>query len=143
MRSITLNSITQAVNGVVLMNLSVRRLGVLYRLKVEVEDLVGRIDNYFSDYYSGVIDMQIARRKIELRLPTVVDENQGGGRAEKKQSRVLDDQLIVEESDFILQSFIRDKWVMDQFLKVLTEYECALLMLKFGRRKKRGWVQVL
>lgn len=104
--------------------------------------MADRIDNYFSDYYSGVIDMQIATRKSELKLPTVVDENQGGGRAQNKQSRVLDDQLIVEESDFILQSFIRDKWVMDQFLKVLTDYERALLMLKFDRRKKRSWVQV-
>ncbi|PAV33097.1 transcriptional regulator [Leuconostoc lactis] len=101
-----------------------------------------RIDNYFSDYYSGVIAMQIATRKNELKLPTVVDENQGGGRAKNKQSRILDDQLIVEESDFILQSFIRDEWVMAQFLRVLTDYEQALLMLKYDRRKKRSWIQV-
>lgn len=101
-----------------------------------------RIDNYFSDYYSGVIAMQIATRKNELKLPTVVDENQGGGQAQNKQSRILDDQLIVEEGDFILQSFIRDEWVMAQFLRVLTDYEQALLMLKYDRRKKRSWIQV-
>lgn len=86
--------------------------------------------------------MQIATRKKELKLPTIVDENQGGGRAQNKQSRVIDDQMIVEESDFILQSFIRDEWVMAQFLRVLTDYEQALLMLRYDRRKKRSWIQI-
>ncbi|MCT3050382.1 DUF722 domain-containing protein, partial [Leuconostoc mesenteroides] len=41
--------------------------------------MADRIDRYLSDYYSGVIDMQIKLRKIELQTPETVDENIGGG----------------------------------------------------------------
>lgn len=37
-----------------------------------------RIDNFLSDNYSDVIDMQIATRQNKLKLPDVVDENQDG-----------------------------------------------------------------
>jgi len=36
--------------------------------------MADRIDRYFSDYFSGVIDMQIMLRKSELKIPDVVDE---------------------------------------------------------------------
>ncbi|MET3356909.1 UNVERIFIED_ORG: hypothetical protein ABIC58_000256 [Leuconostoc holzapfelii] len=104
--------------------------------------MADRIDKYFSDYYSGVIDMQIELRKDELKLPVSIDENIGGGKAENKRSFPLENNMIIEESDYTLQSFIRDKWVMDQFIKVLTEEERALLSLKFNRQKRRSWLQV-
>ncbi|MBZ5998523.1 DUF722 domain-containing protein [Leuconostoc gasicomitatum] len=104
--------------------------------------MADRIDRYFSDYFSGVIDMQIMLRKSELQIPEVVDENIGGGRALNKHTRPLDDMLIVEESDYILQSFIRDKWLMSNFLKILTDEECSMLALRFDRRRKRSWYQV-
>lgn len=104
--------------------------------------MADRIDQYFSDYYSGVIDMQIILRKKELELPTSFDENIGGGKAENKRNIQTENAMIIEESDYTLQSFIRDKWVMDQFIKVLTSEEQALLSLKFNRQKRRSWLQV-
>ncbi|WP_273709200.1 DUF722 domain-containing protein [Leuconostoc mesenteroides] len=104
--------------------------------------MADRIDRYLSDYYSGVIDMQIKLRKIELQTPETVDENIGGGTAQNKENRVLDNQIIIEESDYALQSFIRDKWCMSNFLKILTEEERAMLSLRYDRRRKRSWSQV-
>ena len=104
--------------------------------------MADRIDKYFSDYYSGVIDMQIKLRKKELELPDSFDENIGGGKAENKRNIQTENTLIIEESDYTLQSFIRDKWVMDQFIKTLTDEERVLLALKFNRQKRRSWVQV-
>ncbi|WP_349582757.1 DUF722 domain-containing protein [Leuconostoc citreum] len=104
--------------------------------------MADRVDNYFSDYYSGVIDMQINLRKKELELPTSFDENIGGGKAENKRNIQTENTLIIEEHDYTLQSFIRDKLVMDQFIKVLTDEERALLALKFNRQKRRSWLQV-
>lgn len=104
--------------------------------------MADKIDKFLSDYYSGVIDMQIKLRKAELQIPTVSDENIGGGRAENKHTRPLDDKLIVEESDYILQSFIRDQYVLSNFLKILNDEERAVLQLKYDRRRKRSWYQV-
>lgn len=104
--------------------------------------MADRVDNYFTDYYSGMIDMQIALREKALLMPTTVDENIGGGRAENKQNRIVDNMMIIKESDYTLQSYMRDKWVMDQFVKVLTDEERALLELKFNRQKKRSWLQI-
>nr|WP_244973204.1 RinA family protein [Leuconostoc suionicum] len=86
--------------------------------------------------------MQIKLRKIELQTPETIDENIGGGTAQNKENRVLDNQLIIEESDYALQSFIRDKWCMSNFLKILTEEERAMLSLRYDRRRKRSWNQV-
>ena len=104
--------------------------------------MADKIDKLLSDYYSGVIDMQIKLRKTELQTPTVTDENIGGGRAENKHTRPLDDKLIVEESDYILQSFIRDQYVLSNFLKILNDEERSMLSLKYDRRRKRSWYQV-
>jgi len=104
--------------------------------------MADKIDKYFSDYYSGVIDMQIKLRKDELKLPVSIDENIGGGKAENKRSFPLENNMIIEESDYTLQSFIRDKEFMDSFLKMLIDEERALLALRYDRRRKRSWVQV-
>lgn len=61
--------------------------------------MADRIDRYLSDYYSGVIDMQIKLRKIELQTPETIDENIGGGTAQNKENRVLDNQIIIEERE--------------------------------------------
>ena len=104
--------------------------------------MADRIDKYFSDYYSGVIDMQIKLRKDELKLPVSIDENIGGGKAENKRNFPLENNMIIEESDYTLQSFIRDKEFMDSFLKMLIDEERALLALRYDRRRRRSWVQV-
>lgn len=104
--------------------------------------MADKIDKLLSDYYSGIIDMQITQRKKELQVPTLIDENIGGGRAENKHTRPLDDRLIVEESDYILQSFIRDQYVLSNFLKILNDDERSMLSLKYDRRRKRSWYQV-
>jgi len=104
--------------------------------------MADRIDKYFSDYYSGVIDMQIDLRKKELKLPVSIDENIGGGKAENKRNIQTENAMIIEESDYTLQSFIRDKEFMDSFLKMLIDEERALLALRYDRRRRRSWVQV-
>lgn len=74
--------------------------------------------------------MQIKPRKIELQTPEIIDENIGSGTAQNKENRVLDNQLIIEEGDYALQSFIRDKWCMSNFLKILTEEERTMISLR-------------
>ncbi|MGR8772783.1 hypothetical protein [Leuconostoc citreum] len=63
--------------------------------------------------------MQIKLRKDELKLPVSIDENIGGGKAENKRSYPIENNMIIEEADYTLQSFIRDKEFMDSFLKML------------------------
>jgi RinA family phage transcriptional activator len=104
--------------------------------------LADRIDKYLSDYFSGVIEMQIRLRIRELETPTSFDENIGGGKAENKRNIQTENDIIIQESDYILQSFIRDKWFMSNFLKVLTADERAMLELRYDRRRKRSWLQV-
>jgi len=104
--------------------------------------LADRIDKYLSDYFSGVIEMQIRLRIRELETPTSFDENIGGGKAENKRNIQTENDIIIQESDYILQSFIRDRWFMSNFLKVLTSEERAMLELRYDRRRKRSWLQV-
>ena len=104
--------------------------------------MADRIDKYLSDYFSGVIEMQIRLRIRELETPTSFDENIGGGKAENKRNIQTENDIIIQESDYILQSFIRDRWFMTNFLKVLTSEERAMLELRYDRRRKRSWLQV-
>ena len=104
--------------------------------------MADRIDKYLSDYFSGVIEMQIRLRIRELETPTSFDENIGGGKAENKRNIQTENDIIIQESDYILQSFIRDRWFMSNFLKVLTSEERAMLELRYDRRRKRSWLQV-
>jgi len=89
-----------------------------------------------------VIEMQIRLRIRELETPTSFDENIGGGKAENKRNIQTENDIIIQESDYILQSFIRDRWFMSNFLKVLTSEERAMLELRYDRRRKRSWLQV-
>jgi len=86
--------------------------------------------------------MQIRLRIRELETPTSFDENIGGGKAENKRNIQTENDIIIQESDYILQSFIRDRWFMSNFLKVLTSEERAMLELRYDRRRKRSWLQV-
>ncbi|MBK0041650.1 MULTISPECIES: DUF722 domain-containing protein [Leuconostoc] len=104
--------------------------------------MADRIDKYLSDYFSSVIEMQIRLRIRELETPTSFDENIGGGKAENKRNIQTENDNIIQESDYILQSFIRDRWFMTNFLKVLTSEERAMLELRYDRRRKRSWLQV-
>ena len=104
--------------------------------------MADRIDKYLSDYFSSVIEMQIRLRIRELETPTSFDENIGGGKAENKRNIQTENDNIIQESDYILQSFIRDRWFMSNFLKVLTSEERAMLELRYDRRRKRSWLQV-
>ena len=104
--------------------------------------MADRIDKYLSDYFSSVIEMQIRLRIRELETPTSFDENIGGGKAENKRNIQTENDIIIQESDYILQSFIRDRWFMSNFLKVLTSEERAMLELRYDRRRKRSWLQV-
>ncbi|MFT8757810.1 DUF722 domain-containing protein [Leuconostoc pseudomesenteroides] len=103
--------------------------------------MADRIDKYLSDYFSGVIEMQIRLRIRELETPASFDENIGGGKAENKRNIQTENDIIIQESDYILQSFIRDRWFMSNFLKVLTSEERAMLELRYDRRRKRSWLQ--
>ncbi|MDG9734439.1 DUF722 domain-containing protein [Leuconostoc pseudomesenteroides] len=104
--------------------------------------MADRIAKYLSDYFSSVIEMQIRLRIRELETPTSFDENIGGGKAENKRNIQTENDIIIQESDYILQSFIRDRWFMSNFLKVLTSEEIAMLELRYDRRRKRSWLQV-
>ncbi|MCK8605512.1 RinA family protein [Leuconostoc citreum] len=46
--------------------------------------------------------MQIKLRKDELKLPVNIDENIDGGKAENKRSFPMENNMIIEESDYTL-----------------------------------------
>lgn len=101
------------------------------------------VDQLFTDYFSGTITKQIAWRRFELRFDNPDrDENVGGGKKQNEISRVLDNQIIREESDpEIIRLTIRYESVR-QFMKTIDQRLVTMLDYHYDERKSYVWEKV-
>jgi len=100
-----------------------------------------RIDQLLSDYFSGKIDMQIKLRKMELQTPLVHDENIGGGRAQNKHIRPVDDKMIREDEDTVLHELYKLNDQQKSITDILATFDIELVRmvnLRYDRRRKKN-----
>lgn len=104
--------------------------------------MADKVDKLLEDYYSGVIDSQIFIRKRELKDRHDVDENVGGGRAQNKQTREVDNMIIRYESDIVLRQLY---WQVDQ-IKIIentwVKERLPLIRMHYDRRKRATWLVI-
>ncbi|CAH1857583.1 DUF722 domain-containing protein [Convivina intestini] len=101
--------------------------------------MADKIDKLFSDYFSGVINMRIQVRRLELGLPKQVDENIGGGRALNVNRNPVDSKLIAEESDQELKYLFTEIRMIEEFLKTITNDMIQLLKWRYDTRDRHTW----
>ncbi|CAH1857599.1 DUF722 domain-containing protein [Convivina intestini] len=101
--------------------------------------MADKIDKLFSDYFSGVINMRIQVRRLELGLPKQTDENIGGGRALNVNRNPVDSKLIAEESDRELKYLFTEIRMIEEFLKTITNDMIKLLKWRYDTRDRHTW----
>lgn len=104
--------------------------------------MADRIDSILRDYFSGRLELKIKQREYELRNergPT--DENIGGGRAQNKQSRPVDDMLIRLEKDVLLQKLIKQKEDLERWIATF-EPEKQKVVAYYYSSKSVTWLKV-
>lgn len=103
--------------------------------------MADKIDALLSDYFSGKIDMQIKLRKLELKTSLVHDENIGGGKAQNKHVRPVDDMLIREDEDPVLHELYKLRDQQQMIKDVLSTFDAELVSmasLRYDRRKRKN-----
>lgn len=103
--------------------------------------MADKIDELLSDYFSGKIDMQIKLRKIDLQTPLVHDQNIGGGKAQNKHVRSLEDMLICEDEDTVLRELYKLRDQQHMITDVLATFDSELVRmasLRYDRRKRKN-----
>lgn len=104
--------------------------------------MVDKVDKLLEDYYSGVIASQIFIRKCELKHRHEVDENVGGGRAQNKQTREVDNMIIRYESDIVLRQLY---WQVEQIRIIENTWvkeRLPLIRMHYDRRKRVTWLVI-
>lgn len=102
--------------------------------------MADKIDELLSDYFSGKIEMQIKLRKLDLQTPLVHDENIGGGKAQNKHVRLVDDILIREDEDTVLQELYKLRDQQQMITDILSTFDSELIRmanLRYDRRKRK------
>lgn len=104
--------------------------------------MADKIDAVLRDYFTGALDLKIVQRKRELDSIGATDENVGGGRAQNKHTRPLDDMIIRYESDYELQALFRQRRIMKEWLSsgVCDKETNEILKLHYG--KKYTWDKI-
>lgn len=103
--------------------------------------MADKIDELLSDYFSGKIEMQIKLRKLDLQTPLVHDENIGGGKAQNKHVRPVDDMLIREDEDPVLHELYKLRDQQQMIKDVLSTFDAELVSmasLRYDRRKRKN-----
>ncbi|USI45397.1 DUF722 domain-containing protein [Leuconostoc mesenteroides] len=102
--------------------------------------MADKIDELLSDYFSGKIEMQIKLRKLDLQTPLVHDENIGGGKAQNKHVRLVDDILIREDEDTVLQELYKLRDQQQMITDILSTFDSELIRmanLRYDCRKRK------
>lgn len=93
-------------------------------------------DKVLTEYFTGVLQMKINMRKRELQINSEVDENVGGGRAQNKQARPLDNMLIRFERDPLLVKWENQQRNIREWLKTCTEAQKQVLVFFYAELSK-------
>jgi len=103
--------------------------------------MADKTDALLTDYYSGVIDMKILLRRSELQWQPH-DENIGGGRAQNKHTRPVDDLIIKYESDNILHELVKQRDAIKRLETTFSEETKQVVQMHYDRRERLSWVVI-
>lgn len=104
--------------------------------------MADRIDKILRNYYSGRLKMMIEQRDYMLRNEKgPVDENTGGGRAQNKHTRPLEDMMIRVESDSELKRLNKQKEDVERWLATF-EPDKQKVVAYYYASKSVTWVKV-
>ncbi|MBZ5995365.1 DUF722 domain-containing protein [Leuconostoc gelidum subsp. gasicomitatum] len=108
--------------------------------------MADKIDKLLSDYYSGYLLDAVRNRTTELETPVSNDENIGGGRAQNKHTRPVDDLLIRKEEDIVLNKCRAD---LSYAAKLVTGIERSfsweiqrIVRLHYDKRLDYDWMAI-
>lgn len=108
--------------------------------------MADRVDKLLYDYYSGRLQRKVNDRIREIETPTNNDENIGGGRAQNKHTRPVDDMIIRKEQDVVLNKCRAD---LTYATRLVTRIEssfdaeiCNVVKLHFDKRLGKDWFAI-
>lgn len=108
--------------------------------------MADRIDKFLTDYYSGWLQQKVKDRIIEIETPVNDDENQGGGRAQNKHIRPVDDMIIRKEQDVVLNKCQSDLDYATRLVKriedTFTPEIRHVIKLHFDKRLCQDWLSI-
>ncbi|MGR8774222.1 DUF722 domain-containing protein [Leuconostoc citreum] len=108
--------------------------------------MADRIDKLLTDYYSGVVEMEIAMRKADLKFPVTRDENIGGGKPINKKNNPLEDNIIREDEDTVLNELqlIQKRYErLKTLIGTFTPEYNKIASLRYNRRRgKHTWLHI-
>jgi len=108
--------------------------------------MADRIDRLLSDYYSGRLQNKVTDRIIEIETSTNNDENIGGGRAQNKHSRPVDDMIIRKEQDVVLNKCRADLNYVTRLVKRIEDSFDPdvrnVVKFHFDKRLGQDWLAI-
>ena len=108
--------------------------------------MADNIDKFLEDYYSGRKHKLVSERIHEIETPDSYDENQGGGRAQNKQTRPVDDLIIRKDEDALLNELRSDlnyaMRVVGRIEKSFTPEMVNVVRLRFDKRLGNDWFSI-
>lgn len=104
--------------------------------------MADRVDRILRDYFSGRLELKIDQRIYDIRHePGQVDENIGGGKAENKHTRPLEDMMIRIESDPLLKKLQKQKEDVERWVATF-EPDKQKVVAYYYASKSVTWVKV-
>lgn len=96
-------------------------------------------DLLLTDYYSGVLDTKILLRRSELQWQPNNDDNIGGGRAQNKHSRPVDNLIARYEADYILHELVKQRDAIKRLETTFNEETKQVVQMHYDRRERLSW----
>lgn len=104
--------------------------------------MADRIDSILRDYFSGRLELRIKQREETIRYDSQeVDENIGGGRAQNKHTRPVDDLMIRIESDSVLRQLNKQKEDIERWVATFEKPKRDVVAYYYAS-KYVTWVKV-
>ncbi|MFT8756936.1 DUF722 domain-containing protein [Leuconostoc pseudomesenteroides] len=104
--------------------------------------MADRIDSILRDYFSGRLELKIKQREETIRYDSQeVDENIGGGRAQNKYTRPIEDTYVRVEQDRYLNSLKKQKEDVERWIATF-EPDKQKVVAYYYASKSVTWVKV-
>lgn len=104
--------------------------------------MADRVDKILRNYFTGRLDLMIKQREYVLRNESgPVDENIGGGRAQNKHTRPVDDLMIRIESDSVLRQLNKQKEDIERWVATFEKPKRDVVAYYYAS-KSVTWIKV-
>ncbi|ARN63734.1 transcriptional activator [Leuconostoc mesenteroides subsp. mesenteroides] len=104
--------------------------------------MADRVDSILRDYFSGRLELKIEQREKTIRYDSrEVDENIGGGRAQNKHTRPVEDMRIRLDEDRYLNSLKKQKEDVERWIATF-ETDKQKVVAYYYASKSVTWVKV-